>query len=96
MEKNKNTKYKKSNDYNNPNGEISIDEMIKIKNENNIEEFLKNFDVCSNPCPNKKLRPINGKCFYCIDCIQKAFDNIKEYKNYYKINNNKYSKLLEE
>lgn len=92
MSKNKN-KIVAGNDYNNPNGEMSIEDMIKLKHDNKVEEFLKNFKVTKDPCPNKKLKPKNGSCFYCIlDCWIPALDKIKEYKNYYKVLGKKYNK----
>ncbi len=81
-----------SNNYNNSNGEMTIEEMVIIKHNNKVEEFMRNFRVTKNKCSNKKLKPKNGICFYCIDCIKYAFDNIKEYKNYYKVGKKIYSK----
>lgn len=86
---------KLSNSYNNPNGEMSIEDMIKLKykGEDEVSKFLKGFRVTEHPCPNRKLKPKNVKCFHCIsDCWIPALDEIKEYKNYYKVKNKKYEK----
>ena len=86
---------KLSNSYNNPNGEMSIEDMIKLKykGDDKVNKFLKGFRVTEHPCPNRKLKPKNVKCFHCIsDCWIPALDEIKEYKNYYKVKNKKYMK----
>jgi len=81
--------------YKNSNGEMSIEDMIKLKHkgEDEVNKFLKGFRVTEHPCPNNKLRPRNVKCFHCIaNCWIPALDEIKEYKNYYKVKNKKYMK----
>lgn len=83
---------RRSNNYDNPNGEMTIGEMILIKHHNKLDGFMRGFKVITNKCPNKKLRPKNGVCFHCIDCLIGAFDEIKEFKNYYKVNKEKYPK----
>lgn len=82
----------KRSSYNNPNGEMSIEEMIRIKNNSELEQFMQNFRVTKNKCPNNTLKPKKVKCFRCIECFMGAFDSIKEYKNYYKIGKIKYPK----
>lgn len=86
MAKNKGNKYK------NINGEMTIEEMIKIKHDNKIEDFMRSFSLLKNKCPNSKLKPKNGSCFYCIECLTYAFDEIKEFKTCYKIGKYKYLK----
>ena len=81
--------------YNNPNREMSIEDMIRLKHsgDKEVDKFLRGFRVSDNPCPNHKLRPKNARCFYCIlDCWIPALEEIKEYKNYYKVKNKKYPK----
>ena len=82
----------RGNNYNNPNGKMSIKEMIVIKHNNKIEEFMRNFKVTKNKCPNERLKPKNGMCFQCIKCIKYAFHEIKEFKNYYKAGKEKFMK----
>ena len=86
------TKKTIGSDYNNPNGELDIKRMVKIKHNDEIENFIRKFRVSSQPCPNKKLRPIGIMCFKCSPCLFGAFDKIKEYKTYYKVLGKKYLK----
>lgn len=82
----------KGNNYKNINGEMTIEEMIKIKHNNQIEDFMRSFSLLKSKCPNGKLKPKDGSCFYCVECLVYAFDEIKEYKTYYKVGKNKYPK----
>lgn len=95
MAKNSSGSGKLNGIYKNINGEMSIEDMIKLKHkgEDEVNKFLKGFRVTKHPCPNSKLRPRGVKCFHCIlDCWIPALDEIKEYKNYYKVKNKKYMK----
>ncbi len=85
-------KISRGNNYNNPNGNMEVKEMIKIKHDNKIKEYISNFNIIKNKCPNNKLKAKDIICFYCVDCIKYSFDNIKEFKNYYKVGKVKYLK----
>lgn len=64
--------------YNNPNGNLTKEEMIKLIKENKVEKYVRKFQVTKNKCPNKKLLNPNIQCFHCLDCFKYAFNVLKE------------------
>lgn len=78
--------------YNNPNGEMTIEEMIKIKHDKKVEEFMRDFRTIKNKCPNKKLIPKKIACFKCVECLSGAFSKIRELKRGYKVGKKEYPK----
>lgn len=73
---------------------LTIEEMIRMKENDEIEEYLKNFIPCKSKCPHPSLQHLDKKrsCFYCCSCIRKAFDEIKILKRSYKIGKRKIRK----
>lgn len=83
---------KKRRHYKNPNGNMTIEDMIKIKHKGKIENFLRCFKLLKMPCPPKQLMASSIRCFFCVDCFKHAFSKIKELKTYYKVKDKKYPK----
>lgn len=81
-----------TNNYKNPLGEMTIEDLIEVKENKKVHEFLSVLRITEQPCPPKGLRPSNGMCFYCHECFVHCLDQIKEYKNCYKVKNKKYLK----
>lgn len=67
----------KSKYYNNPLGDMTEEDLIEIKKNGNVEEFLRNLRITQTPCPPKKLKHPTLLCFECVQCYNHAFDSIK-------------------
>lgn len=80
--------------YNNPNGHMSLEEMVHIKMSGDINKYISKFRIMQDKCPHKKLihKDEIKQCFYCESCQMAAFNEIKEHKNYYKVLNKKFDK----
>ena len=76
--------------YQNKNGELTIEDVIKIKQNNQESEWMSKFRVSECKCPPIELRM--SQCFYCSDCWTNTFKQVQEYKTYYKILGRKYDK----
>lgn len=76
--------------YSNLNGELSIEELIKIKEDGKEEEHISIFRVSKMPCVPEKLRDKDIFCFYCELCWENAFKQIKKTKKGYKVGNKTY------
>lgn len=65
--------------YNNKNGTLTIKEMIEIKKQGKVKEYIKNFKVTRDKCPPNHLRHLGEmkQCFYCVDCLYAAFKQVK-------------------
>ena len=74
----------------NPNGELTIEDVITIKQNNQEKEWMTKFRVTECKCPPVVLRL--SQCFYCSDCWTNTFEQIQEYKKYYKVLGKKYDK----
>lgn len=83
--------------YKNANGNMSIEEFVKIKHNQGIGEYYRGHRVSTHPCPPIRLIDSHQQCYYCLDCFEYCNKQIKEYKDYYKIGKDKfYKKDLEE
>lgn len=80
--------------YKNKNGNMDVEDFIRLihKGDKGFEQYMRDFKTTKHPCPPLKLISNNQQCFFCIDCLKYCKNQVKEYKNYYKVGSKKYPK----
>lgn len=78
--------------YDNKNGHLTVEELVKLIHTGKIDPFLRGFSTIKYPCPPKHFITANPGWFYCISCYRDSLSRVKEYKDYYKVGKKKYMK----
>ena len=73
--------------FKNSNGNFTLHEFIKMKMNNQIEDYMRNFKITESKCPPKEL--CEGDCFRCMSCFKHADKLIVIQKRNVKIRNKK-------
>lgn len=76
----------------NKNGNMEVEEWIKMIHNNELDAFMRKHQVTKDPCPPYELIPLDTVCTYCTECQRQAAKEVKEFKNYYKVGKKKYKK----
>ena len=78
--------------YKNKNGNMSTSDFISLIHNEKLDDYMRKFRTTDDKCPPMELIKSNQQCFFCIDCFKHCTNQVKEYKDYYKIKNKKYTK----
>ena len=78
--------------YKNKNGNLSIENFVRLISSGEIQDFMKHHEVSKHSCPPFSLIPSDQMCFYWISCIKDCMSQVKEYKNHYQVGKVKYTK----
>lgn len=78
--------------YNNKNGNMTIEEWVKLIHSGEIDSWMRKHKTSTMPCPPEKLISNDVSCFYCCDCQRHCISQVKEYKTYYQVKGKKYMK----
>lgn len=78
--------------YKNKNGNMTIEDFLKIKHSQGIREYYRGHRTNIHPCPPMELIDSHQQCFFCLDCFDYCESQVKEYKDYYKVRKKKYYK----
>lgn len=78
----------------NPNGNLTELELLKLVHSGDIDNYLRNHKLASGggKCPPYNLISNNQQCCYCTQCFRYCIDQIKIYKDHYKIGKEKFTK----
>lgn len=81
----------------NKNGNLTNLELVTMIHNGTLDEYMRKFKVTKSKCPPNSLIAITQTCFYCLECQRHCISQVKEFKGYYKIRNEKFMKAdLEE
>jgi len=76
----------------NRNGNMSMDEFLKLIHTNQTDNYMRKFSTLRDKCPPKELIDKDTICFYCCDDWRNCLSQVKESKDHYKVKNKKYMK----
>lgn len=76
----------------NPNGNLEIINFVRMIHTNEIDIWMRKHSLIKDKCPPYKLIPSDTQCTYCITCQQACIDQVKIYKDYYKVGKDKFMK----
>ncbi len=79
---------------NNPNGNETVENWIRMIHTSEINMWMRKHTLkrCGSKCPPYSLIPSDTQCTYCQNCFYGAIDQVKIYKDYYKVGKNKFLK----
>ena len=75
--------------YTNKNGNLSIEEFVKMIHAGEIDSWMRKHKTTHDPCPPIELIG-NPFCFHCVPCQRDCISKVKKYKDHYKVKNKKY------
>ena len=78
--------------YRNPNGWLTVEEFISMMHNEEIDDYANHHRVTRDKCVPLDIKGDILGCFHCIECFKLARENVKEYKDFYKVGRNKYYK----
>ena len=79
---------------NNPNGNETVENWIRMIHTGEINTWMSKHTLKrgGSKCPPFSLIPSDTQCTYCIMCQQTCIDQVKTYKDYYKVGKDKFVK----
>ena len=73
--------------FNNVNGNFTVHEFVRMKMNNEIEDYMRNFKITESKCPPKEL--CESDCFRCVSCFRYANKLVEIQKRNVKIRGKK-------
>lgn len=73
-------------------GYIGIDEWVRMIHTGEIDTYMRKHKASQSPCPPYDLISSDTICTYCTQCHRDAVDEVKVFKNFYRVYTDKFQK----